>query len=351
MPRRSPSARSSASPSASAASSAVWCVAGLEVAGALEHEVEARRGTRAARAGGRRARRRSRRGRGPRRRARGARGCRVSAVARTWRARRPPAAATGARPVERARERLEQQVVVLAVAHGEADRRPGRRGRRARAEQRVGDRVRLVDRDEEEVRARRQRLEPERAQRAREPLALLDLRLHVGRLGERGERERRRERRDRRRRLAAVQLGRRLGVGERVADARAGEAERLRERAQHDRRRRRSAPTAVSPAYSKYASSTTSGRASGQGAERARRVVRAAAERDDRVVVADLRAGEPGGDRGRAGTSARRRSRRCRPDRRTRARRAGSGRRRRRRGRRSRARRRRSRAIARSSSG
>ncbi len=63
---------------------------------------------------------------------------------------------------------------------------------------------------------------------------------------------------------------------------------------------------AVSPAYSQYASSTTSGRAAGQVAQLARRVVWAARERHRRIGVADLRAGEAGCDgvqrvRGRVG--------------------------------------------------
>ena len=57
-----------------------------------------------------------------------------------------------------------------------------------------------------------------------------------------------------------------------------------------------SSGTAVSPAYSKYASSTTSGRAAGSGREVAERVARAAAERQSRRVVADRRAGELGCD-------------------------------------------------------
>ena len=81
---------------------------------------------------------------------------------------------------------------------------------------------------------RRERREADRGERRREPLALLDRRRHVGRVGERGDRERGRERRDRRRRLARVQLGRELARGERVPDPRAGERERLRERPQHD---------------------------------------------------------------------------------------------------------------------
>ena len=82
----------------------------------------------------------------------------------------------GRGPVERAGERLEQQVVVLAVADRDADPVREDAHDEARAEERCAERLRVVDRDEEEVRARRQRLEPERAQAAREPLALLDLR-------------------------------------------------------------------------------------------------------------------------------------------------------------------------------
>ena len=79
-----------------------------------------------------------------------------------------------------------------------------------------------------------ERSEAERAQARREPFALLDHRRRVGPLGERRDRERRGERRDRGRRLAGVQLVRRLARSERVPDARAGEAEELRERAQDD---------------------------------------------------------------------------------------------------------------------
>ena len=99
-----------------------------------------------------------------------------------------------------------------------------------------------------------------------EPLALLDHRRDVGRRGERRDGERRREARHGRRRLPRVQLG---------GDARARRARsrsaRPRARtpsrtcAARSRRRPRSAASAVSPQYSKYASSTTSGRASGSG--------------------------------------------------------------------------------------
>ena len=55
-------------------------------------------------------------------------------------------------------------------------------------------------------------------------------------------------------------------------------------------------PAAVSPEYSKYASSTTSGRAVGQLAELAGRIVRPAADRQHRVLIADLGACDPNGD-------------------------------------------------------
>ena len=70
-------------------------------------------------------------------------------------------------------------------------------------------RAAVVDGHVEEVRVRLERREAERAQRRREPLALLEHRRDVGRVGERRDRERGRQRRDRRRRLARVQLGRR----------------------------------------------------------------------------------------------------------------------------------------------
>ena len=98
-----------------------------------------------------------------------------------------------------------------------------------------------------------------------------------------GERERGGQRRERSRMLALVQLGGDVAARERVADPRAGEAEDLRERAGARSRRRRSAPTAVSPEYSKYASSTTSGRAVGKLTELAGRIVRPAADRQHRV--------------------------------------------------------------------
>jgi hypothetical protein len=136
--------------------------------------------------------------------------------------------------VERARERVEQEVVVLTVAHVEAKAVRVHAGDDPGAEQRGRERVGLLDRDEEEVRRRGKGLEPERAERPRATLALLDLPADVGWVGEAGEGQRRREVRDRLRRLAAVELGGRLPVGERISDASAREPERLRERSQDD---------------------------------------------------------------------------------------------------------------------
>ncbi len=276
---------------------------------------------------------------------------RVSAVARTCRARRPPAAATGDGPVERARERLEQQVVVVAVAHVDADPVVETRGRRARrGAARRRSPAGSSQRHEEEVRPRRQRLQTERAQRSGKPLALLDDGRDVRRLRERRERERGRERRDRQRRLPPVQLGGRVGVGERVADACAGEPERLRERAEDDHAVVEQVGGGLARVLEVRLVDDERARL-GQLAELTGRVVRAAAERHAGIVVADLRARQPDRDAVERVGRARRRSRPSRPARRTRARRGGSGRPRRRRARCSPARRPRSAAIASTSSG
>ena len=60
------------------------------------------------------------------------------------------------------RERGEQEVVVLAVAHGDADRVREDADDAAGGEQPVGDVARLVDRHVQEVRARRHRREAAR---------------------------------------------------------------------------------------------------------------------------------------------------------------------------------------------
>ena len=90
---------------------------------------------------------------------------RVSAVARTMPGTAAAAGATGdGRSSARAsasssRSSSSRSRTLKRMPSGvDADDEPG-------AEQRVGDRRRLVDRDEEEVRRRRQRLEAERAQR------------------------------------------------------------------------------------------------------------------------------------------------------------------------------------------
>ena len=113
--------------------------AGLEVARAFDESGRGRRGTRAARGSGRRAPRRWRRARGSAPSSPSRTRSWVSAVARTWRTRRP----CGARL---AGERREQQVVVLAVAHGDAHAVLVDAHDAAAGEQAVGELVRLARR-------------------------------------------------------------------------------------------------------------------------------------------------------------------------------------------------------------
>ena len=136
-------------------------------------------------------------------------------------------------------------------ARARASRRAGRRRSRSRiviriavvvgaddeplAQQRVAERAAVLDRHEEEVRVRRQRLEPDRAQRRRRAAR-----------APRSPASRPAARRARRSRARPRGVDTGAGAcrafssaatsrdGERVADARAGEPERLRERAQHD---------------------------------------------------------------------------------------------------------------------
>ena len=210
-------------------------VAGLEVARALEHEVEAGVEGELLEEVVVDARRRSRRARGSRRRGASRTAIRVSAVARRWRTRRPPPRATGAgrsstrASVSTSRSSSSRSRIVIRIAVGErADDEPA-------PQQRVAERRRASSTGtKRKFAVRRQRLEPERAQRRGEPLALLD---HAG-VTSGGDASAAsasaREARHRRRRLAAVQLGGESRDGDRVADARAREPERLRERAQHD---------------------------------------------------------------------------------------------------------------------
>ena len=197
--------------------------------------------------------------------------------------------------VECARQPLEQEVVVVLVAHGRADAVREDAHDEPRAEERRAELRRLLDGHEDEVGSRRQRLEAQGAKPACEALALLDLRGDVGRVGEGGHRECRREGRDRRGRLAPVELGGGVRVGERVADAPARQAERLRERAEDD-------DSLADPPGGRLARVLVVGLVHdqrpgrGEVAERAGRVVRPAAERDRRVVVGDVRAGQVRGD-------------------------------------------------------
>ena len=82
--------------------------------------------------------------------------------------------------VEHVCEPLEQEVVVLAVTHVEADAVREDTDDEPAAQQRFADALRFVERQEQEIRSRRQGFEPERAQRARHALAFLDLVGDVG---------------------------------------------------------------------------------------------------------------------------------------------------------------------------
>ena len=159
---------------------------------------------------------------------------------------------------------------------------------------------------------------------------------------ERGKRQRGGQRRERRRMLALFKLGGDVTAGERVADSRAGEAEHLRERPDHDDAVLDQVDCASRPS-TRSRPRRRRAAARRELAELAGRVVRAAADRQRRVLVADLGTGDPDRDREhRVGRVVRDRDA-CRRGRRTSASRAGSGRRRRHRARRSPARRPRSR--------
>ena len=218
------------------------------------------------------------------------------------------------RPVEQPRERLDEQVVVRRVAHRDADRLGVGAHDDALAQQRVAE--------------RRGRRRPGRRGSSRATRAARGRARAAPRRAARAPRSpapRRAARRAPRPRAPprAVETG--PAPGGRSARAATSRATRAR-----SRRARRRAPnsfenvrrtitpsssraSAVSPLYSKYASSTTSGRASGSGAELAGRVVRAAGEREHGVVVADLGARRAARRSGRADRSAPPGSRSCRP--------------------------------------
>ena len=273
MPRRSPSARSSASPNASAVSSTVWWSPVSRSPERLDDEVEARvegelleevvvdpgagltTRTRLAPSS-------------PSRTA-----MRVSAVARRCRTRRP--ARRGDRRAGRSsmpRERLDEQVVVDLVADRDPDavvvgahdeplveQAPAELAAVVVAARRGSSRARRAA-------AARSRAAPRRAARApRSPARTSggDASAATASAAE--------TRRDGRGRLPRVELGRDLTRGERVADPRAGEAEGLRERAQRRSRRRRAAAspsrrsTRSTPRRRRAAAPSGSGRSSPVG--------------------------------------------------------------------------------------
>ncbi len=148
--------------------------------------------------------------------------------------RRPAGRSHGRRPVEHARDRPDEQVVVDLVAHGDADPVVVGAHDEALPQEPVAEVASVLERHEEKVRVRDERRQAEAPQGAAQPLSLLDHGPHVGRRGERRDRERRREGRDGSRRLPCVQLRRDRARGEGIADSRTCQPEGLGERPQHD---------------------------------------------------------------------------------------------------------------------
>ena len=232
-----------------------------------------------------------------------------------------------------ARERLDEEVVVLGVAHRDADRAGQRADDDAVAGAAAESIVRLGHGHDRKFARDGSGARPSARRARREPLPLLDLRADVGRVGERRQRQGGRERRDRERRLPPVELGRGLGVGERVAEPRGGESERLRERPEDDdavvdQPHRGLARVLEVRLVDDERPTAGSGSSAPVGLFGRQANVSAARRRRPRRPRGPRR-------RGRAGTSGRPRSRRCRRGRRTPARTAGSGRPPPRRGRRS----------------
>jgi len=191
------------------------------------------------------------------------------------------------RSIERPRERRQEQVVVLAVADVEADPVRVHTDDDPRTQERLSERLGIVDRDEQEVGRGRKRLQAQRDEGSRAAVALLHLRRDARRSGESQECKRRRDARDGLRRLPPVQLRGCRCVRERVPDTRTGEPERLRERTDDDH-------AVLDEADRGLARELVIGLVDdersgcGQLAELPCRVVGAAAERHDRIQVADL---------------------------------------------------------------
>src|SRR5207247_8738449 len=91
---------------------------------------------------------------------------------------------------ERMAECFQKQVVVLAVTHVEADSIRKDADDEPATEQRLANVLWVVEGYEQEVRPRRQRIEPKCSQRACQTVSLFDLFVDVGRVGKARERER-----------------------------------------------------------------------------------------------------------------------------------------------------------------
>ena len=229
----------------------------------------------------------------------------------------------GRRPVERAGERIEQEVVVLTVAHVEAkavrvhaDDDPG-------AEQRGRERLGLLDRDEEEVRRRGKGLETERAERprasARAPRSASRRRAGRASPARASAAETFEIGCGAWRRLSSAAVSRSASAYPTRAPASPNDFENVRRTTTPSS----TSPAAVTPAYSKYASSTTSGRAAGSSPSSPVGLFGRQQNVTTGSVGADLGSGELRADPVQRIRRLRPRSRRRRPARRTCARRGG----------------------------
>ena len=144
---------------------------------------------------------------------------------------------------------------------------------------------------------RRQRLEAERAQSRREPLALGDRRGDVGRRPPRDRRARAPPRSSTPARAAGARSARRRAPSRRFRSRHAPTRARTPSRTSGRRSRlRRSAGAPSRPPYSKYASSTTRGRAAGMSTIAPDGLCGRQTKVSTGSVVADVGAGDPGGD-------------------------------------------------------